>query len=625
MVSEKVIVIGAGIAGLAAARALRDKGFDVTILEARKRSGGRILTQYCVDMGAHWIYGTEGNPITNLARQNALDTVFVGGDSTYCGGWEALELFRAKFGRMAPDDKWKSILVADKLRDAMEELRRDAVRQGRTDFSVAQAVNEVLPKLGLEGNEFNIDLAWHVALFVRDDCAATPDNLSALFWDEGYEVFGYGDSVFVDGFGALISKLEKGLDIRYDEAVTTIEHIGGVLGRVLVKTQMSQFYCHRVIVTLPLGVLKSGKVRFSPPLTELKTKAIERLGFGVMAKIALFFEEVFWKKDQYVFGYISDNTPFEPTHITNLWKTHRIPCLQIQAGGALGKWLEQCTLSEAHNWAIHVLEDCFGQKVPHPIRVLRSDWSINEFSQGAYTFMKVGSSPEDIRRLSEPVGDWLFFGGEATNPYQWGCAHGAYTSGLREAARICGDSSILPVRHFSENRRWREMMLRASRFFNQQMRQLDEPSMRKRLTILAACDAFKSVPSNELRLLASMFEEKRYAPGEVICRAGDKAADVFVVADGAVEVWLPGARRAHETVSVQAVVGEYGMFTEAKRNATLIAVGTTALLTLDYHRFERFLVAFPEATLKLFKQTVQKFMAQQNLLLTKEQIKKAGA
>src|SRR5258708_1348482 len=112
MVSEKIIVIGAGIAGLAAAGALRDKGYDVTVLEARKRSGGRILTQYCVDMGAHWIYGTEGNPLTDLARRHALDTVFVGGDSTYCGGWEAIELFRAKFGRMTAEEKWKSILLA---------------------------------------------------------------------------------------------------------------------------------------------------------------------------------------------------------------------------------------------------------------------------------------------------------------------------------------------------------------------------------------------------------------------------------------------------------------------------------------------------------------------------------
>ena len=69
MGNQRIIVIGAGLAGLAAAGALRDRGCDVVVLEARKRSGGRILTQYCADVGAQWIYGTEGNPITNLRSE----------------------------------------------------------------------------------------------------------------------------------------------------------------------------------------------------------------------------------------------------------------------------------------------------------------------------------------------------------------------------------------------------------------------------------------------------------------------------------------------------------------------------------------------------------------------------
>src|ERR1051326_1602540 len=232
MLSERIIVIGAGLAGLAAARALRDRDYDVVVLEARKRSGGRILTQYCVDLGAHWINGTEGNPITNLARQHALDTVFVGGDSTYHGGWEAIELYHEKHGRLSPEEKWKSILVADRLRDGIEGLRREASRQGRPDFSVAQAVNEALPRLGLDNGEFDVDLAWQVALFAREDCGTSPEFLSTLFWDEGYEMYGYGDSVFVDGYGSLIAKLEAGLDIRFHEVVSRIEYSPGSSGRV---------------------------------------------------------------------------------------------------------------------------------------------------------------------------------------------------------------------------------------------------------------------------------------------------------------------------------------------------------------------------------------------------------
>ncbi|HEY2381106.1 MAG TPA: FAD-dependent oxidoreductase [Terriglobia bacterium] len=623
MVSERVIVIGAGLAGLAAARSLRDRGYAVVVLEARKRSGGRILTKYCVDVGAQWIYGTEGNPITNLARQHALDTVFVGGDSTYRGGWEAIELYRERLGRVNSEEKWQSILVADRLRDTIEGLRREAIRLGRPDFSVAQAVAEAQARLRGDDRS-NSDLPWHVALFAREDCAAPPDSLSTLFWDEGYEVYGYGDSVFVDGYGSLISKLETGLDIRFQEVVTSIEYSPDPIGRVLVRTREGEHRAHRVIVTVPLGVLKKSGIRFSPALNEFRVRAIDRLGFGVLGKIFFFFKDVFWNKDQYIFGYVSQDTSFEPTHIINLWKTQHVPCLQIQAGGALGKWLEECSTADAETWATRTLEACFGHKIPAPTRVLRSSWSVDEFSMGAYTYMKVGSRPEDTRTLSEPVGDWLYFAGEATNPFQWGSTHGAYTSGLREASRITGDASILPVRHFSENRRWREMMLRSSRFFNQQMRLLDEPSMRKRIQILANSDVFRTVPGNELRLLAAMFEEKRYAKGDVVCKTGDKAEEVFVIAEGALEIWLPNARKATEIVSVRTVVGEYGMFTDARRNATLIAAEPTTLLSLDYNRFERFLLAFPESTIKLFKHTVQKFMAQQQTLLTNTAIKKSG-
>src|SRR5689334_14767374 len=89
---KPVIVIGAGLAGLTAARAIADAGRAVVVLEARNRIGGRVWTEDGVDLGAHWIHGTEGNPLTNLARELGVPTVFVGGDSSYTGGWEHLDL-----------------------------------------------------------------------------------------------------------------------------------------------------------------------------------------------------------------------------------------------------------------------------------------------------------------------------------------------------------------------------------------------------------------------------------------------------------------------------------------------------------------------------------------------------
>jgi monoamine oxidase len=590
---------------------LRARGYEVVILEARNRPGGRIHTQHCVDLGAHWINGTEGNPITDLARRFVLDTRFVGGDSTYRGGWEAMELHRDRVGFVTSEDKWTSILAADRLRDAIENLRRESVRQGRPDFPMSQAIHEVMPQVSLTTSLVHDDLAWHATLLAREDWGAPAESLSALYHEDGYEVYGYGDSVFVDGYGSLVAKLAEGLDIRFGEVVGSIEYGPSAGGKVLVRTQSNDHRANRVIVTLPLGVLKSGRVSFRPALTDFKLKSIDRLGVGILGKLFLFFDEVFWNKDQYVFGHITSYTPHQPTHVVNLWKTQGIPCLQIQAGGELGKWLEECSATEAEAWGRRFLEARFAMQIPKPSRVLRTEWSRDEFSLGAYTYMKVGGKPDDARFLSEPVGEWLYFAGEATNPHQWGSTHGAYTSGLREAARITGDSSIMPIRLFSESRRQRSMVLRSSRFFNQQMRHMDESVIRKRIQILGNTEVFKTVSVNELRLLASMFKEKRYAAGEIICREGERAEDVFVVAEGRIEVRLGIERRAVEIVGMRAVVGEFGMFTDARRNATLVASEATVLLSLDYDRFERFLLAFSECTLRLYKQTVQKFIAQQ--------------
>src|SRR4051794_8603226 len=89
---KRVLVLGAGIAGLAAARALMQLGYEVTVLEARDRIGGRCWTVNGVDLGAQWIHSTEGNPVSMLARELGLSTLFVGGDSTYLGGWDELQL-----------------------------------------------------------------------------------------------------------------------------------------------------------------------------------------------------------------------------------------------------------------------------------------------------------------------------------------------------------------------------------------------------------------------------------------------------------------------------------------------------------------------------------------------------
>lgn len=137
---RRVIIVGAGIAGLAAARTLVDHGVEVVGLEARDRAGGRCWTQNGIDLGAHWIHGTEGNPLTNLARRNALDTLFVGGDSSYSGGWDHIVLHGESGRRLSYVEKMRSILLADEVRDELDVLRRRRVAVGESDISYREAV-----------------------------------------------------------------------------------------------------------------------------------------------------------------------------------------------------------------------------------------------------------------------------------------------------------------------------------------------------------------------------------------------------------------------------------------------------------------------------------------------------
>jgi monoamine oxidase len=607
-----VVVVGAGVAGLAAARALADAGVRVAVVEGRERVGGRVWTEGGVDLGAHWIHGTEGNPFAGLAHRQGLSTLFVGGDSTYTGGWQPLTLHGPDGAALSEAEKQQSILFVDGVREELEALRRRIATHGEPDLSFRAALSQVLAEQRLTPAERS-HLDWHITMLARDDWAAGADELSLLHWDEGYEVYGYGDSVFADGMQAVAEGLAAGLDVRLGHEVSRIEH--GSAG-VRVVTSRGPVEADAAIVTLPLGVLKAGAVAFAPGLPDRKRRAIERLGMGQATKIVLRFETPFWPKEQYVFGYLSADRDSHPTTVLNLWKSHRRPALVLLVGGPRAVEMESWDDARTRDWGMNVVRHLFGAGAPDPVSVTATRWASDPFSRGAYAYIAVGSSPEDIAALAEPVGSTLLFAGEATARSHWACVHGAYVSGLREAARLIGDTSILPARHFTENRRWREMLQRADRFFNVVGRGVDESEVEVRLRVLGQSAVFASVPTADLRVLATMFETRAYAAGGRICSAGEPAVCMYAVQAGEVEVRLPGSDGEATVAIMRAgdIVGEYGMFRPEGRTATLVARGDTTVLLLDYPRFKRFLMAFPESMLALMSLTVDRLLDLQSEL-----------
>src|SRR5262245_38294281 len=169
------------------------------------------------------------------------------------------------------------------------------------------------------------------------------------------------------------------------------------------------------------------------------------------------------------------------------------------------------------------LKSTFGDRAVEPVAIERTNWSRDPCSLGTYSYIAVGASPEDIEALAAPVGDRLFFAGEATHREHWAAAHGAYVSGLREAARISGDPTIMPNRVFTENRRWRDMMLRASRLFNALSGTLSDKELDARVAVLEKSEIFSVVDSHELKALASMFQRRSFKADETLWRAGDPA------------------------------------------------------------------------------------------------------
>jgi len=602
-----VIVIGAGLAGLGAARALGQHGVPVTVLEARDRIGGRVHTVDRIDLGAHWIHGTEGNPLINLSHELGLPTLFVGGDSSYSGGWDQLVLHGPQGAVLSADQKLRSILVADEVRDELDAERRRRLAAAQPDIAVREAVAAAVARRdGMSA--FDRDaIDWHIALTARDDCAAVDEPpLSFLWWDDGYEVYGYGDSVFLDGYGALAGALADGLDIRVKHVVRRIEY--GARMPVRVHTDRKTFEAQAAIVTVPLGVLKAGDVEFAPALPADKQEAIARLGMGNLAKVIVQFREPFWPPDQYVFGFLGRPLADNPTMVVSLWKTHRIPALVLITGGDLARKVEAWSDREVEEWSLCVLREMFGKAVTKPKRVQRTAWHADPFARGAYSYVAVGALPSHIDTLAFPVEGRLFFAGEATYRHHWAGAHGAYASGLREAARLLNDPRVLPPRHFTENRRWREMTMRATRLFNALSAAMAPEDVEQRVAVLRKTDVFSQVPKHELHVLATMFEDRTYADGDVVFRQGDPAAEVYAIAEGTFELSRDGAVIA--TSSRGQVVGEYGMFGSMQRTATVVARGPSKALALDYQRFRRFLLAFPESAMALLQLTVERLIEQ---------------
>lgn len=425
-----VIVIGGGISGVAAARALSNSSFKVTVLESRDRIGGRIHTDNSfgcpIDMGASWLHGVcNENPLAPLISYLGLRLYRTSDDNSvlYDHDLESYALFD-KDGNQVPKE------TVDKVGETFERILEETVKvrdEQEHDMPLLQAISIVFerhPHLKLEGLDDQV-LQWCVCR-LEAWFAADADEISLKNWDQERVLTG-GHGLMVNGYYPVIEALAQGLDIRLNQRVTEItrQHNG-----VKVTTEDGTSYlADACIISVPLGVLKANIIKFEPELPQWKSSAIADLGVGTENKIAMHFDRVFWPNVE-VLGMVGP-TPKSCGYFLNLHKATGNPVLVYMAAGRFAQEVEKLSDKEAVGLVVSHLKKMLPDAT-EPTQYLVSRWGSDPNSLGSYSCDLVAKPADVCARFAAPVEN-LHFAGEAASAEHSGSVHGAYSSGIAAA------------------------------------------------------------------------------------------------------------------------------------------------------------------------------------------------
>jgi polyamine oxidase len=426
----RVIVVGAGIAGLTVANALNASGVDCVVVEARERIGGRLHTVeidgHVADLGGAWIHHPDDNVLTDWVELASVPwivdptgTRFTGADLGERRQLTSEELAGVGYAVFEP---------------VAQRVLADEVA-GRPDRSVAEAVDEYLAHSHPPSAERD-RLRQLMAAMVEQDGAGPFDAISARWaLTEDMFVGDVVDNVPVDGFRSILSPLAGDSTIRLGLPVHRIVQNGD--GVIVVGDGWRESGSHAVI-TVPLGVLKSGAIEFVPPLPPARQAVIDRTGFGNLEKVILAFAEPFWRDKDRGLQHSIIHPADRREAATWTWDFGLSPTLMFLVAHSAAATMQR----DPQAWALEQLEAVYGEPLPAtPTSFVTTDWLHDEYAYGAYAHIRSGERASDFDALGEPV-DRICFAGEHTTIERAGYADGAMTSGLREAKRLVQKSSV---------------------------------------------------------------------------------------------------------------------------------------------------------------------------------------
>ena len=438
----KVLIIGAGVSGIAAARTLYDKGIkDFVILEATAKVGGRIRSSdfagVKVELGSSIIVGVDGtnsprlktNPIWALKQATNFNATL--------SNYSSYIAFNDSGATVTSDVDlaFERYDAAYKNATSILQARGDAA-----DISVRDGLN----KSGWYPSNppdyyvdwYNCDWAYGI----------TPEegSLRAGLEDTSHADFGASSYIATDARGMeyLVRYLGEPFlntkSLHLNTTVASIEYgTQCACANANENGQMVRYCAKQAIVSLNVGVLQTGKVAFTPALPQWKVDAINQFSYRLYLQIYVLFNETFWDTSVYVIGHASTNRGnFPMFYPVGKYFPSKPHLLMTFATGSLATTIANQDSSTTKQQIYAVLRSMYGNFRSQIVDILIPDiLSYNQFGLHATIAPKVGATSATFDKMSAPVGS-LLFAGDATDLHYNGYAHGAYLSGVRVAEQV---------------------------------------------------------------------------------------------------------------------------------------------------------------------------------------------